>query len=630
MAKIQTTPQKTAVQTEHVARPKQIVPPADFIAHGVSPIPNAPAPVLTNHGGTVLQSVQVVPVYWGAAWASGTNATLPGQIDGFFDFILTSSLMDLLGEYSLPGKPIQHGSRLPSVHVTNSEPGTPTASGRVVTDAQIRTQIQNWISSNTLPATTPNTLYFVYLPPNVVCNGPSGAGASCSQFCGYHDSFGANIYYAVIPFANCNGCVFPGAFLDTLTEVSSHELCEAITDPTLGTWFDPNTGNEIGDICNRQTVRLGNFLVQTEWSNEQTSCAFSPLLPGKGTRIDGYQTSFNNQQHVNFIGTDNHVHELFYDNQWHHNDLTLLAAAPPAAPGSHIDGYQTEFNNQQHINYIGTDNHVHELYFANAWRHNDLTQLAGAPPAAPGSSIDGYETSFNKQQHVNYLGTDNHIHELYYTNAWHHNDLTQLAGAPPAAAGTAIDGYQTEFNSQQHINYIGTDNHVHELVYTSAWHHNDLTQLANAPAAAAGSAIDGYETSFNQQQHVNYFGTDNHVHELVYTNAWHHNDLTQLAHAPSAAQGSALDGYQTTFNNQQHVNYVGTDHHIHELFYINSWSHNDLTQLANAPAAAPGSPIDGYQTTFNNQQHVNFLGADNHVHELVYINAWQHNNLTDL
>ena len=65
------------------------------------------------------------------------------------------------------------------------------------------------------------------------------------------------------------------AFLDTLTEVSSHELCEAITDPTLGTWFDPNTNNEIGDICNRQTVRLGNFLVQTEWSNELTSCAFA-------------------------------------------------------------------------------------------------------------------------------------------------------------------------------------------------------------------------------------------------------------------------------------------------------------------------------------------------------------------
>ena len=216
MAKTQSSPQETATQAATVTHPKQIVPPADFIAHGVSPIPNAAAPILTNHGGTVLQSVQVVPIYWGAAWATGTNATLPGQIDAFFDFILTSSMIDLLGEYSLAGKPIQHGSRLNSVHVPGSEPGTVTSTGRLITDAQIQTQIQNWINDHTLPATTPNTLYFLYLPPNVAVDGPAGAGASCSQFCGYHDAFGANIYYAVIPFANCNGCVFPGAFLDTL------------------------------------------------------------------------------------------------------------------------------------------------------------------------------------------------------------------------------------------------------------------------------------------------------------------------------------------------------------------------------------------------------------------------------
>ena len=77
MAKTQVTPQKTVPQSEHVARPKQIVPLADFIAHGVSPIPNAPAPVLTNHGGTVLQNVQVVPIYWGAAWASGARSGPP-------------------------------------------------------------------------------------------------------------------------------------------------------------------------------------------------------------------------------------------------------------------------------------------------------------------------------------------------------------------------------------------------------------------------------------------------------------------------------------------------------------------------------------------------------------------------
>jgi hypothetical protein len=627
------TPQKIAPMAAQAVLPKRIVPPSDFVAHGVSPMPGAPAPVLTNHGGTVLQSVQVVPIFWGTEWTTGTTAAIPAEIDSFFDFILTSSVIDLLGEYSLPGKPIQHGSRLGSFTITNSEPGTTSGSGRLVTDAQIQTALQGWINNHTLPAVTANTLYFVYLPPNCVCDGPGGTGASCSQFCGYHDSFGSGIYYAVIPFANCNGCVFPGNFLDTLTEVSSHELCEAITDPTLGTWFDPNTGNEIGDICNRQAVRLGNYLVQTEWSNSQTSCAIGPLLAVAGSHLDGYQTSFNNQQHVNFVGTDNHIHELYYDSQWHHNDLTLLAKAPSVSPSSHIDGYQTEFNSQQHVNFIGTDNHVHELYYTNSWNHNDLTAITKAPAAAAGSPIDGYETTFNSQQHVNYLGTDNHVHELYYNgSSWGHNDLTALSGAPAASPASSIDGYPTDYNKQQHVNFLDGNNHVHELYYDgSSWKNNDLTALAGAPVAARGSALDGYETAFNGQEHVNFVGTDNHIHELYYDgSSWKHNDLTALTKAPTAAPGTSVDGYATTFNNQQHINFRGTDDHVHELYYDSSWHHNDLTAVAGAPAATPNSSLDGYQTSFNSQQHVNFIGTDNHIHELYYTNKWAHNDLTDL
>src|SRR5271170_3749461 len=121
------------------------------------------------------------------------------------------------------------------------------------------------------------------------------------------------------------------------------------------------------------------------------------------------------------------------------------------------------------------------------------------------------------------------------------------------------------------------------------------------------SALDGYQTSFNNQQHVNYIGTDSHVHELVYQDHWAHTDLTQAAGAPNAAPGSPLDGYQTSFNNQQHVNYIGTDGHLHELVSTNHWAHTDLTQAAGAPNVAPGSPLDGYQTSFNNQQHVNYI-----------------------
>ena len=255
--------------------PRRIVPPAAFEARGVAPAIEPP-PALTNHGGPLLGSVQVVPIYWGAAWSETANSQLAAQLDGFFDFILTSEYMDLLAEYSTATTTIEHGVRLPSVRITNSEPGSTVGSRRQVTDGQIQTSLQGFIANGTVPATTADTLYFVYLPPGVVSI--LGTDRSCSGFCGYHNHIGG-VRYAVIPFANCSGCSFPGEFLDTLTEVSSHELAEAITDPDLNAWWDSGAGDEIGDICNRQTTRLGGFLVQTEWSNEQHACVVGPVAP---------------------------------------------------------------------------------------------------------------------------------------------------------------------------------------------------------------------------------------------------------------------------------------------------------------------------------------------------------------
>jgi len=69
---------------------------------------------------------------------------------------------------------------------------------------------------------------------------------------------------------------------------------------------------------------------------------------------------------------------------------------------------------------------------------------------------------------------------------------TAVSAKPPPApvpARTAcsrpdsqIDGYATPWNSQQHVNYIGQDGHVHELVYkdSGGWSHSDLNQSALA------------------------------------------------------------------------------------------------------------------------------------------------------
>ena len=55
-------------------------------------------------------------------------------------------------------------------------------------------------------------------------------------------------------------------------------------------------------------------------------------------------------------------------------------------------------------------------------------------------ALCAYQTS-NNYEHVIYVGLDNHVHELIYTGQWRHNDLTTAAkGAPPAAPGSALAG----------------------------------------------------------------------------------------------------------------------------------------------------------------------------------------------
>jgi hypothetical protein len=75
-----------------------------------------------------------------------------------------------------------------------------------------------------------------------------------------------------MPYPGCTGCAGGLALLDAMTSTSSHELCEAITDPIPGSgWYDQAHG-EIGDICAWQTKKLGNYTVQLEWSNNAGAC----------------------------------------------------------------------------------------------------------------------------------------------------------------------------------------------------------------------------------------------------------------------------------------------------------------------------------------------------------------------
>jgi hypothetical protein len=243
-----------------VARPPiQIVPLFDLEAA-------APAarPKLTYRGGPLLPAVEVFTFFWGVAWEQAPVAPLVQQINQFFDFVVTSPLIDQLAEYSVPGTSIGHGSRTGAIILSTDPPPT-------IADADVRQLIQQELASDAaVPQPGPSSLYFVFLPPGVTVT--LDGSASCSRFCGYHSDIDGTTYYAVMPYPDCSGCVGGLPVLDALTSTSSHELCEAITDPVPGQgWYDDQNG-EIGDICAWKTRRLGSYTVQLEWSNRSGRC----------------------------------------------------------------------------------------------------------------------------------------------------------------------------------------------------------------------------------------------------------------------------------------------------------------------------------------------------------------------
>jgi hypothetical protein len=226
-------------------------------------------------GGPLLQNVQVQAIFWGNYWA-GQSAQMT-QIDQFFTFVVQSSLVDFLGEYGVDGLGTYKGS------IIESSP----AAGVSVADADIQVALNGWMADPRVQKPAANTLYFVYLPPGVTVTGPPpNPPVSCIDMCGYHwyiPGAGSRpaIYYAVVPFPDCANCQGSLTLTEAITAISSHELCEAITDPHPWTGWINGDSEEIGDVCEQQFEVIGGYTVQKIRSNNQSSCVVGPKsLPG--------------------------------------------------------------------------------------------------------------------------------------------------------------------------------------------------------------------------------------------------------------------------------------------------------------------------------------------------------------
>jgi hypothetical protein len=246
-------------------------------------------PTVTFQGGPVLDQVEVQALYLGSAWQFNQSLqTQKTEFDGFLSYLVQSPLFDALGT---AGYGIQHGT---------ADAGTVDNSAlhRKLTDKKIRQAIQRDIDSQLLQQPDSERLYVVYVEPNVIVK--EGGGNSVRSFYGYHDHFAGHdaqgaeqdIYYAVIPYHSGVNGMIPGTStsFDSMTEVSSHEVAEGVTDPIPGDgWYaNGSHGGEIADLTRKAVVLNGYVVQQFVGQDEQPfPIPGSTPLPGLAEPLAG-------------------------------------------------------------------------------------------------------------------------------------------------------------------------------------------------------------------------------------------------------------------------------------------------------------------------------------------------------
>jgi hypothetical protein len=246
-------------------------------------------PTVSFFGGNLLPQVQAQALFLGNEFSSAPANTETATLDAFLKDVTGGPYLQALAR---AGYNVGPGSA-----VAGAVDPTSLTVGSTISDAFIRARLQADVTSGLLRAPNANTLYVVYVEPDVAVNLGFGQGTTQQGILGYHTAFvganGAPIRYAVVvsPGGAARNSVLPEATtaLDQLTAVTSHELAEAVTDPDINSnvnngrlgWFDPQRG-EIGDVEENNPsafVRLNGHLVQEVADRNDQLLSIFPAPP---------------------------------------------------------------------------------------------------------------------------------------------------------------------------------------------------------------------------------------------------------------------------------------------------------------------------------------------------------------
>ena len=229
-----------------------------------------------DHGGRVLSSARVYPIYWGRYWAPDRVASpTPDQITHALRTVLAGSYLAELAQYRNIGAAVIGGSR---VITTSDSPSR-------FTDKDIEAFLNALFDGSVLPAADDKAVYVVTIPPGIY----SGEGDDLVGEHNYYRRDGHRVHYAWITDSEV---------LDGATQTTTHEIVETVTDPegtailaTPGT-CDGERWCEIADICS-DAAKLNGVMVAPYWSNIAGHCVIPapPTSDTTGHRLPGVAAS---------------------------------------------------------------------------------------------------------------------------------------------------------------------------------------------------------------------------------------------------------------------------------------------------------------------------------------------------
>jgi hypothetical protein len=233
-------------------------------------------PAITSEGGPV----DATPVFQAITFAGdAVAATLESFVAQYGASDVWRAQTSEYGVGAAGAAPPVHEASLPS-HMKDAE-------------------LQAWLANEVdgthagVAAPSPSTIYVLYLGPDTTVSAP--VGDTCSPLGGYHSYLtlagGMKVPYVVV--ARCHG-----DDVDWLTQLSSHELVEAVTDPLVNGnqayAFSDGAHEiwgllhpEVADLCEWDTISsqtnitpasLG-YQIQRTFSNASAAAGHEPCVP---------------------------------------------------------------------------------------------------------------------------------------------------------------------------------------------------------------------------------------------------------------------------------------------------------------------------------------------------------------